>query len=326
MASDIGTIDGGPLPVLLAGDGEVVAGLAGALRAGGGAFSLAGILEDGARPGQRRFGAPALGGLEDLPAAVARLAMHGTPVGLVVLAEPADAAARLRAAAAALGIPVVGAADFLRLRAARPAPPAAAPARPPFSGKRLSDLLAAAMLLLLTLPATLLVAGLLAACHGRPVLFGQLRPGYGGRPIRVLKFRTMRFALTPAGELAPDEERLTVLGRILRRTRLDELPQLWNVLRGDMSLIGPRPLLWKDLPDLPALLAERFSLRPGITGLAQVSGGDRLSPEEKLALDLWYARHRCARLDLQIALLTLWAMVAGDRGRFEGERLGPARP
>jgi lipopolysaccharide/colanic/teichoic acid biosynthesis glycosyltransferase len=319
-------------PVLLIGAGEAAHGLIQLLLADGSAYAVAGILDG--RPawrGRTLHGVPVLGSPGDLPEAVARLAMHGVAVGAVVVAEPLfegregeAALAGLEAAARDLSVPVLSLSGFLRLHAARLRPGAPGSTQASFSGKRLVDLVLAASALVLTLPTFLLVAALVALCHGRPVLFGQVRPGYAMRPIRVLKFRTMRFSLSPTGELAADEERLTVLGRILRRTRLDELPQLWNVLKGDMSLIGPRPLLPKDLPAVDALLPERFSVRPGITGLAQINGGDLLSPEEKLAFDLWYVRHRGLWLDLKIALLTLWTMVAGDRARFAD--LGLPRP
>jgi lipopolysaccharide/colanic/teichoic acid biosynthesis glycosyltransferase len=317
-------------PILLVGAGEGAFGLIRLLRAGPPAlpWTVAGILaDDPAARGRTLHDVPVLGRSDELPEVAARLAVHGVPLAMLVLSPGAGldegALVRLRETAARLDLPVLDAGGFLRLHAARLRQGAARPVqRPGFSGKRLADIVLAACLLVLALPVLLLVAGLVAACHGRPVLFGQMRPGYAMRPIRVLKFRTMRFACSPAGEQAPDAARLTVLGRILRRTRLDELPQLWNVLKGDMSLIGPRPLLPRDLPAVAELLSERFSVRPGITGLAQISGGDRLSPEEKLAFDLWYVRHHGLRLDLEIALLTLWTMLAGDRDRFGGA--GPA--
>ena len=136
--------------------------------------------------------------------------------------------------------------------------------------------------------------------HGRPVLFSQERPGLGGRPFRLYKFRTMRHAVDADGRLLPDADRLTPLGRFLRATSLDELPELVNVLRGDMSLVGPRPLLLEYLDRYSAEQKRRHDVRPGLTGLAQVRGRNAQTWEERLALDVWYVDHWSLRLDLRI--------------------------
>ncbi|MDV7213610.1 sugar transferase [Azotobacter beijerinckii] len=185
--------------------------------------------------------------------------------------------------------------------------------------KRLFDLLAAALGLLLLAPALLVLAWLVRRRIGAPVLFRQIRPGLHGRPFELLKFRSMREALDEHGQLLPDAERLTPFGRFLRASSLDELPELWNVLRGDMSLVGPRPLLIEYLPLYTPEQARRHAVRPGITGWAQVNGRNALSWEEKFRLDVWYVDHRSLRLDLHILLLTLKRVLAREGINAEGE-------
>ena len=146
----------------------------------------------------------------------------------------------------------------------------------------------------------------------RPVLFRQQRTGYREQPFFVLKFRTMTQRTDAAGQLLPDAERLTGLGRLLRRSSLDELPQLWNVLRGELSLVGPRPFIHEYLPLYSAAQKQRFRVRPGITGWAQVHGRNARSWEEKFTLDAWYVAHRGWALDARILLLTL-AHLLGHR-------------
>lgn len=180
-------------------------------------------------------------------------------------------------------------------------------------GKRLLDYGAAAAGLLLLAPLLLAVAA--AAWLGglRPVLFRQWRTGYREQPFQVFKFRTMTQRTNAAGTLLPDAERLTRLGEWLRRTSLDELPQLWNVLRGELSLVGPRPLIHSYLPLYSAAQRERFRVRPGLTGWAQVNGRNALSWEEKFALDSWYVAHQSLALDLRILWRTL-GRVLGRHG------------
>ena len=171
--------------------------------------------------------------------------------------------------------------------------------------KRLFDILVAAFLLLLTLPLMLATAVAVHLALGAPVLLRQTRPGKGGIPFLFFKFRTMTEARDGAGRLLPDERRLTPFGRWLRATSLDELPQLANVLKGDMSLVGPRPLLMEYIPLYSPLQARRHEVRPGITGWAQVNGRNALSWEERFRLDVWYVDHRSWLLDLRILLLTV---------------------
>jgi sugar transferase EpsL len=181
------------------------------------------------------------------------------------------------------------------------------PARRPVARrvKRLIDVAVAAAGLLVLAPLLALVAAAIALRMGRPVLFRQVRPGQHARPFLMYKFRTMREAHDPSGRPLTDAERLTPLGRFLRRTSLDELPQLWNVLRGDLSLVGPRPLLMEYLPRYTPEQARRHEVRPGITGWAQVNGRQDIPFSRRLELDVWYVDHQGLGLDLKILLLTL---------------------
>lgn len=170
--------------------------------------------------------------------------------------------------------------------------------------KRLFDVVFALAVLLLALPFFLLGALLVWYDMGRPVFFRQQRPGYRGKPFVLYKFRTMREAHDATGRLLPDAERLTRWGTLLRRSSIDELPQLINVLKGDMSIVGPRPLLMEYLPLYSAEQMRRHEVRPGITGWAQVNGRNALSWEERFRLDVWYVDHRSLWLDMKILLLT----------------------
>ena len=178
--------------------------------------------------------------------------------------------------------------------------------------KRLLDVVIAVTLLILLSPVLCVIAALVAAAMGRPVLFRQRRPGLGGKPFTIVKFRTMRDATDANGNPLPDAQRITRLGRFLRRTSLDELPELVNVLRGDMSLVGPRPLLLEYLPRYTDEQMRRHEVRPGITGWSQVNGRNALTWDEKFALDVWYVDHRSMRLDLQILLKTIGNVVKGE--------------
>ena len=170
--------------------------------------------------------------------------------------------------------------------------------------KRAIDGSAAAAGLVVLAPLMLAVGLAIRLSMGRPVLFRQVRPGYRGRPFTLYKFRTMREAVGPDGTPLPDAERLTRVGRFVRSTSLDELPQLWNVLRGDLSLVGPRPLLMQYLPLYSPEQARRHEVRPGITGWAQVNGRNAIGWDEKFRLDVWYVDHWSLGLDLKILAMT----------------------
>jgi lipopolysaccharide/colanic/teichoic acid biosynthesis glycosyltransferase len=158
---------------------------------------------------------------------------------------------------------------------------------------------------------------------GSPVLFRQTRPGRHGRPFEMIKFRTMREAIYADGRLLPDAERLGNLGRFLRSSSLDELPELWNVLKGEMSLVGPRPLLVEYLTLYSDEQARRHEVHPGITGWAQVNGRNAISWEEKFALDVWYVDNRSIWLDLKIIMLTIHKALKREGVSAEGEATMP---
>lgn len=175
--------------------------------------------------------------------------------------------------------------------------------------KRGFDFLTALILLIGLSPLLALLALAVRYKLGRPVLFAQTRPGLHGAPFQFYKFRTMTEARNAAGEPLPDAARLTPFGNLMRKSSLDELPQLVNVLKGDMSLIGPRPLLMEYLPLYSERQARRHAVRPGITGWAQVNGRNSLSWEERFELDLWYVEHRSFWLDLKIIAMTVVRML-----------------
>jgi lipopolysaccharide/colanic/teichoic acid biosynthesis glycosyltransferase len=181
-------------------------------------------------------------------------------------------------------------------------------------GKRIIDVFGAALLIFTLTPVAVVVAFIVTLDVGFPLIFWQQRPGLYGRPFKLYKFRTMRAPHDQHRRRIPDDQRLSPIGQILRRTRLDELPQLYNVLVGDMSLVGPRPLL----PcDQSADYAARLSVRPGITGWAQVNGGRIISPSDKCILDIWYAQNASFVLDLKIVLCTAKMPFLGDRINIE---------
>jgi lipopolysaccharide/colanic/teichoic acid biosynthesis glycosyltransferase len=189
--------------------------------------------------------------------------------------------------------------------------------------KRLLDLSGASFGLLVLSPALLIVSLMIRRQMGSPVFFRQTRPGLHGRPFEMIKFRTMRDAVDAQGRPLPDAERLTRLGRFLRSSSLDELPELWNVLRGEMSLVGPRPLLMEYLPLYSPEQARRHELRPGVTGWAQVNGRNAISWEEKFALDVWYVDNRSLWLDLEIIWLTIRKVIKRDGISAAGEATMP---
>ncbi len=175
--------------------------------------------------------------------------------------------------------------------------------------KRAIDVLGATIALVVLSPVLLVVAWRVRREIGAPVLFRQQRPGLSGETFTLYKFRTMTDERGPNGELLPDDQRLTDFGRWLRSTSLDELPELWNVLRGDMSLVGPRPLLIEYLPRYSPHQARRHEVRPGITGWSQINGRNDMTWEDKLAMDVWYVDNHGLWLDVRILLRTLWVTL-----------------
>ena len=196
-------------------------------------------------------------------------------------------------------------------------------------GKRAFDVLVSLIVLAIATPVLVVTALLILATMGRPILFAQLRPGLAGRPFKILKFRTMTNATGGDGSLLPDSVRLGSVGKFLRAASIDELPELINVLRGDMSLVGPRPLLMEYLPLYTSEQNRRHLVRPGLTGLAQVSGRNALSWEDKFALDVRYVDEWTPALDLKILAATVGKVLTrhgishGDHStapKFEGNR------
>ncbi len=178
--------------------------------------------------------------------------------------------------------------------------------------KRLLDVLMASAGILVSSPVLLLAAGIVRLTMGSPCVFRQKRPGLGGRVFELYKLRTMNEKRDPSGKLLPDAERLTPTGRLIRKTSIDELPQLWNVLKGDMSMVGPRPLLPEYLPPYTARQMRRHEVKPGITGWAQVNGRNALTSEEKFERDLSYVENWSLWMDLRIAALTAWKITSGE--------------
>lgn len=185
--------------------------------------------------------------------------------------------------------------------------------------KRLVDFVLSLFGLIVLSPVIVIVAWCIRRKLGSPVIFSQVRPGLGGKPFRMVKFRTMRDAFDADGNPLPDSQRMTAFGSFLRASSLDELPELWNVLKGDMSLVGPRPLLMEYLPLYSPEQYRRHEVRPGVSGWAQVNGRNALSWEDKFKLDVWYVDNRSIWLDFKIIFLTLKKVVVRDGINGAGE-------
>lgn len=185
--------------------------------------------------------------------------------------------------------------------------------------KRVLDVVIASTALLLLSPLYLFVAYKVRKNLGSPVLFRQVRPGLHGKPFEMIKFRSMKDAVDETGNPLPDSERLTPFGQMLRATSLDEMPELWNVIKGEMSIVGPRPLLMEYLPLYNSQQAKRHNVRPGMTGHAQVNGRNAISWEEKFKLDTWYVENQSLWLDFKIMLKTVKKVLAKDDISAEGE-------
>lgn len=185
--------------------------------------------------------------------------------------------------------------------------------------KRLLDIVIASSALVLLSPVYALVAYKVKKNLGSPVLFRQVRPGLNGKPFEMIKFRSMKDAVDAQGNPLPDSERLTPFGQMLRSSSLDEMPELWNVIKGEMSIVGPRPLLMEYLPFYNEQQAKRHNVRPGITGYAQVNGRNAISWEKKFELDTWYVENRSLWLDFKIMLKTVQKVLSKDDISAEGE-------
>lgn len=189
--------------------------------------------------------------------------------------------------------------------------------------KRLFDILFSAGLLIALSPLLLILALRIHREMGSPILFRQVRPGKNADPFQMLKFRTMRDAIAQNGQPLPDSERLTTFGQKLRSSSLDELPELWNVLKGEMSIVGPRPLLMEYIPLYSSKQTRRHEVRPGITGWAQVNGRNAISWEQKFELDVWYVENQSFLLDLKIIWMTICKVITRDGISAEGEATMP---
>ncbi len=185
--------------------------------------------------------------------------------------------------------------------------------------KRLFDFTIASIALILLSPLYCFVAYKVKKNLGSPVLFRQVRPGLHGKPFEMIKFRTMLDAVDEQGNVLPDSERLTPFGQMLRSTSLDEMPELWNVIKGDMSVVGPRPLLMEYLPLYSPEQAKRHHVRPGMTGYAQVNGRNAIGWDEKFKLDTWYVENQSTLLDFKIMFKTVHKVLAKDDISAEGE-------
>ena len=288
--------------------------------------------------GRTAFGLPVLGCVETLGTVLAHLPIHGVEKPDIILALPMDelplvmqeklrrlsdegglslwtvpelmfscfdiSASPAKAGTEAVAARYAGDAQVRQVEIFSIA------SRPYWRVKRAIDFLISGTALVLVSPVILLLAGIVALSMGRPVIFWQRRPGMGGRPFHVYKFRTMRNAVNANGYVLPDDQRVSVVGNFLRRTRLDELPQLINVVRGDMAIVGPRPLLPRDQSHDPGL---RMAVRPGLTGWAQVLGGRTVSAGDKSMLDIWYVRNASLWLDLRIIFRTIPMVIFGER-------------
>lgn len=306
---------------------------------------IAGLIgRKGSHTGRLMHRYPVLGETGQLPEIIQQLRLHGVAVTrIIVTVTPGtlDAAARnlLRDLEATAGIEVnylslslgleseaggeqdslaspVGDTKIVDLQVSASEREALA-TKPYWALKRFTDVTGSFLLLVLLAPAIATAALLVAIDIGRPVLFWQQRPGLGGRAFRIYKFRTMRPAFDSAGRALPDTDRVSRLGSFLRRCRLDELPQLVNILRGEMSFIGPRPLL---PVDQPMGASARLLVRPGLTGWAQVKGGRTLTPSDKVVLDIWYVRHASLAVDLEIVWRTVLMILRGEREDPEAVR------
>ncbi len=185
--------------------------------------------------------------------------------------------------------------------------------------KRILDIVVSSIILLAASPILIVVGLLVLYKIGRPIFFIQQRPGFNEKPFKMIKFRTMKNIVGPDGQLLPDAERLTHFGKFLRASSIDELPELWNVVNGDMSLVGPRPLLMEYLELYSPEQARRHEIKPGVTGWAQVNGRNALDWDEKFSLDVWYVDNQSLQLDLRILWMTLKKVALRDNISADGE-------
>jgi lipopolysaccharide/colanic/teichoic acid biosynthesis glycosyltransferase len=298
-----------------------------------GRIRIAGLLGEGGRIGLSVHSHPVLGTPEQVASTLRRLELHGVVVDRILVAAPRDnLSVPAQDALSQIQETTTICIEYLAERMGlEPLPAGSAAAKPastetvsspltavnqafdqvPYQRiKRAIDLVGSAGLLITVAPLFLLVGLLAAADVGLPLVFWQQRPGLRGRPFKLYKFRTMSDAYSSEGQRKSDDARVTAVGNLLRRSRLDELPQLFNILKGEMSFVGPRPLL---PVDQPIDSNSRLLVRPGLTGWAQIRGGRQISPDDKAALDAWYVRNMSLTLDLKILLETVPMLIFGER-------------
>ena len=312
-------------PILLVGSGdaaELVIQMCERMAHTGPRAEVVGILDDRGTVGRTLGGVPVLGGLGDLRRVLTRLGVTGRSPSRVIVTRPRheldeQALERLVSDAHRTGLEVMQLPDLLRFRGETASAGTRLENYPVPTYHRLKrpvEAILSAACLLVSAPIMLATAIGVRLFLGAPVQFDQLRVGRGGHEFAVKKFRTMHDAAATDGDLLPDDHRNSAFGDFLRRTRIDELPQLWSVLLGEMALVGPRPLLACEQDSMPdGLRHRRLAVRPGLTGWAQVNGGQLLDARQKLALDLFYIKHASPEMDLRILLLTLRMLLIGDR-------------
>ncbi len=298
-----------------------------------GRVRIAGLLGDAGRTGLSVHSHPILGKPEQVDSILRRLELHGVFVDrILVAARRGELSVGVQRALSQIQQTTTIAVEYLIERMGLPSAPSGSSAAKPASKetvsstlvavnqafervpyqqvKRAIDMIGSAVLLLVLTPLFLLVGLLVAADVGWPLVFWQQRPGLGGRPFKLYKFRTMADAYDSDGQRKSDNARVSAVGDFLRRSRLDELPQLLNILKGEMSFVGPRPLL---PVDQPIDSRSRLLVRPGLTGWAQIKGGRHISPADKATLDVWYVRNMSLTLDLTIMLKTVPVLISGER-------------
>jgi lipopolysaccharide/colanic/teichoic acid biosynthesis glycosyltransferase len=287
---------------------------------------IAGLLGDGGRVGLSVYSHPVLGTPDQVTSALRRLETHGVFVDRILVAMSRnDLSSAAQDALSRIQETTTIRLEYVAERLGIQSPPTDSTAKaleesarskivagrvPYHRVKRAIDVVASAVLLIVLAPLFLLVGLLVAADVGLPIVFWQQRPGFRDRPFKLYKFRTMADSHDADGKRKPDDERSSVIGNFLRRSRLDELPQLLNILKGEMSFVGPRPLL---PVDQPIDRAARLLVRPGLTGWAQIKGGRQISPADKAALDVWYVGNMSLALDIEILLGTVPMLIFGER-------------
>ena len=298
-----------------------------------GRVRIAGLLGEGSRVGLSVHSHPVLGTHEEIASTLRRLELHGVFVDRILVAAPRDnLSVPAQDALSQIQETTTICIEYLAERMGLQSPPARSAVAKPASAetvssalaainqafdqvpyhrlKRAIDLVGSAVLLVTVAPLFLAVGLLVAADVGLPLVFWQQRPGLRGRAFKLYKFRTMADAYCSEGQRKSDDARISAVGNFLRRSRLDELPQLFNILKGEMSFVGPRPLL---PVDQPIDSKSRLLVRPGLTGWAQIKGGRQISPDDKAALDVWYVRNMSFMLDLKILLETVPMLIFGER-------------